>query len=170
MQEFVFFISGKVKKPLTIDPTVWIFDERKIDLTTFFESNLQLEEENDLIHYTQKISQQFDKEMLEGSEPPNPNRDSNRIKYNRQELINGSFGMPLRSFIRNAAPYEDAQSIVVETTENQHVTLPIEKADYLIAAFSDNGKPLHKDGPVHLYVADGVSQTAIKRVKQLSFI
>lgn len=32
MQEFVFFITGKVKKPLTIDPSVWIFDERKIDL------------------------------------------------------------------------------------------------------------------------------------------
>lgn len=170
MQEFVFFISGKVKKPLTIDPTVWIFDERKIDIQSFFETTIQLEDDNDLANYTQKISKQFDKEMLEGSEPPNPNRDSNRIKYDRQELINGSFGMPLRSFIRNAAPYDDAQSILVETTENQHVTLPIEKADYLVAAFSDHGQPLKEDGPVHLYVADGTTRTAIKRVKQLKFV
>ncbi|WP_231686857.1 hypothetical protein [Bacillus sp. JCM 19034] len=36
MQEFVFFIDGDVQHPLTIDPTVWIFDERKVDLDTYF--------------------------------------------------------------------------------------------------------------------------------------
>ncbi|WP_353626154.1 hypothetical protein [Bacillus sp. JCM 19041] len=60
-----FFISGKVKKSLTIDPTVWIFDERKIDLDAFFLAGANLPEENDLTDYTRKISAQFDREMLE---------------------------------------------------------------------------------------------------------
>lgn len=127
MQEFVFFISGNVKKPLTIDPTVWIFDERKIDLNAFFESGSKLEEDNDLTDYTKKISEQFDREMLEGSEPPNPNRDSNKIKFNRQELINGSFGMPLKSFIKNASPFENASTIQVETTDETVHAFPLEK-------------------------------------------
>ena len=38
--------------------------------------------------------------MLEGSEPPNPNRDSNQIAFERQKWTNGSFGMPLKPFIR----------------------------------------------------------------------
>ena len=33
----ILFINGKVRFPITIDPTVWIFDDRKIDLTTYFD-------------------------------------------------------------------------------------------------------------------------------------
>ncbi|GAF14641.1 hypothetical protein JCM19046_956 [Bacillus sp. JCM 19046] len=170
MQEFVFFISGNVKKPLTIDPTVWIFDERKIDLNAFFESGSKLEEDNDLTDYTKKISEQFDREMLEGSEPPNPNRDSNKIKFNRQELINGSFGMPLKSFIKNASPFENASTIQVETTDETVHAFPLEKGNYFIAAFSKDGQPLRNDGPIHLYIVDGEQHQPIKNVKQLHFL
>lgn len=33
----ILFINGKVRFPITIDPTVWIFDDRKVDLTTYFD-------------------------------------------------------------------------------------------------------------------------------------
>ena len=36
--EFIIPIKGAVKFNLTLDPTVWIFDDRRIDLKTFFNS------------------------------------------------------------------------------------------------------------------------------------
>ena len=30
-------VIGKVKYSITLDPSVWIFDERKLELTTFFD-------------------------------------------------------------------------------------------------------------------------------------
>ena len=32
----ILFINGKVKFPITIDPLVWIFDDRKVEIDTYF--------------------------------------------------------------------------------------------------------------------------------------
>ncbi|GAE32652.1 hypothetical protein [Alkalihalobacillus hemicellulosilyticus] len=63
MQEFVFFIEGRVQHPLTIDPTVWIFDERKVDLNTYFNEQANKEDADTI--YKKAISAQWDKEILE---------------------------------------------------------------------------------------------------------
>ena len=34
--ESIVFINGKVKFPITIDPLVWIFDDRKVEIDTYF--------------------------------------------------------------------------------------------------------------------------------------
>ena len=34
--ESIIPIKGKVKYKLTLDPSVWIFDDRRIDLKTYF--------------------------------------------------------------------------------------------------------------------------------------
>ena len=34
--ENIILLSGKVKYSITLDPTVWIFDDRKVDLSTYF--------------------------------------------------------------------------------------------------------------------------------------
>ncbi|WP_059104989.1 hypothetical protein [Shouchella shacheensis] len=170
MQEFVFFISGRVKKALTIDPTVWIFDERKVDLETFFQTNNKIEED-ELTTYTRTISKQWDKEMTQGVEPPNPNRDTNRIRYDRQALTNGSFGMPLNSFFRNAEPDIEATAVEIETSTGETFCFSQEEAYQLIAAFSKSGKPLKEDGPVHLYLADGSNEEEpIRNVQRIVFV
>ena len=35
--ENIISVIGKVKYSITLDPSVWIFDEGKLDLTTFFD-------------------------------------------------------------------------------------------------------------------------------------
>ena len=35
--ENIILVNGKVKFSITLDPSVWIFDERKLELTTFFD-------------------------------------------------------------------------------------------------------------------------------------
>ena len=39
-------IKGKVKYKITLDPSVWIFDDRKADLDSFFEQ--QTKHDNEL--------------------------------------------------------------------------------------------------------------------------
>ena len=45
----ILFINGKVRFPITIDPTVWIFDDRKVDLTTYFDETRENTSELKLI-------------------------------------------------------------------------------------------------------------------------
>ncbi len=165
MQEFVFFINGDVKHPLTIDPTVWIFDERKIDLDQVFDA-IELETEEDkLLAYTKAISAQWDKEIKEGATPPNPNSNQNQIRYEKQKLINGTFGMPLRPFLENTEPLDEPSTVEIIQKDGTITLLPYKDALSCILGFSNNGKKLEEDGPVHVYFGDGTNREApIKHV------
>ncbi|WP_100404608.1 hypothetical protein [Bacillus solitudinis] len=166
MQEFVFFIGGEVNHPLTIDPTVWIFDERKVDLLTYFKEE-KLEEDDETL-YTKAISAQWDKELTEGSEPPNPNKNGNEIKYDKQKLINGTYGMPLRPFLINANPSDTVNQVTVERHDGTKESYDYDKALTFILGFSNQGKPLREDGPVHIYFGDGSNQDSpVRQVKRL---
>lgn len=46
-------IKGSVKYSITLDPSVWIFDDRKIDLNTYFE--LASEDKPDELSQYKKI-------------------------------------------------------------------------------------------------------------------
>ncbi|WP_100373340.1 hypothetical protein [Bacillus sp. FJAT-45037] len=153
MEEFVFFIEGKVDHPLTIDPTVWIFDERKVDLTTYFTEEKTTVDE--VTAYTKAISAQWDKEITEGSAPPNPNSNDNKLSYNKKELTTGSFGMPLAPFLSHSKPHEEMREVVIECAQKEDIIVPYEVATSMIVGFSQNGKPLRDTGPVHLYYGDG---------------
>lgn len=150
--EQVIFIEGNVHHSLTIDPSVWIFDDRKVDLNTYFDEEKEYEDEDTI--YTKKISAQFDKEMLEGSEPPKP-EDMNRPLYKKEILLNGTFGMPLEPFIMNCEPNGDAQQLIVVTKDDEQHTFSFDEGKKIILGFSKNGKPLREDGPVHVYLHDG---------------
>ncbi|MEB1809940.1 MAG: peptidyl-prolyl cis-trans isomerase [Bacillaceae bacterium] len=164
--EFVVFINGKVSHPLTIDPSVWIFDERKVDLNTYFD--LPKDEEDELTKYTKAISKQWDKEITEGSEPPKPTND-NVIKYKRQELENGTFGMPFLPFILNAQPDKGVSEVIVETHDGRKEIFSLDVAKQFILQFSQVGKPLKEDGPVHILFGDGSNRNnPIKNVKQFT--
>lgn len=144
-------IKGKIKFPITLDSGVWIFDDRRIDLDTYFEneedSNLLADEE-----YTKSVSKFWDKEIREGAVFP-PTIKSEK-KYEKEKILTGTFGVPFEPFLKNAQPDPNAQSLVIETA-NEEITLPLEQADELILAFSKEGKPLREDGPVHVLFKDG---------------
>lgn len=163
--EHVIFIEGNVNHPLTIDPSVWIFDDRKVDLNTYFQA--EKESEDELVSYTKRMSAQFDKAMIEGSEPPKP-EEMNKPLYKKEILLNGSFGMPIEPFINNSLPNENAKEVIVVTKDGEQFTYPFDVGKKFILGFSKDGKPLREDGPVHVYLDDGSNQhNPIKNVRKI---
>mgnify|MGYP001386724006 CR=1 FL=1 len=156
-------IKGKVKFPITIDPGVWIFDDRKIDLDEFFAGTVKEEDEE---VYEEKISKYWEREIREGSVSP-PTLKTER-KFEKEKVLTGTFGMLFEPFLNNAEPLQDATKLVIETDTDQ-IEVPIGEAKDLIFKFSHQGKPLKEDGPVHILYKDGSNlENPIKNVKGLT--
>ncbi|HWO95470.1 MAG TPA: peptidyl-prolyl cis-trans isomerase [Bacillus sp. (in: firmicutes)] len=160
--ENILSIEGNVKFTITLDPGVWIFDDRKVDLNNYFISNT--EKEDELAAYTKNISAHWDREIREGAVFP-PTLKTER-KFEKEKIINGSFGIAFKHFLQNAEPGENASVCLIET-EDKTIEVPLEEAEMIILAFSHNGKPLKEDGPVHIYFGDGSNQNEpLKRVRK----
>ena len=148
--EFILPLNGKTKFSLTLDPTVWIFDDRKVDLTTYFAEARNAEDEDE--KYLDAVGKHWSREIMEGAVYP-PTLKTER-KFDRKGMQTGTFGMVLAPFIKNAEPADDATEVVFETANGQH-TFPIDEARELVLKFAHEGKPLKEDGPVHVLLADG---------------
>lgn len=146
-------IKGKVKYSITLDPGVWIFDDRRIDLNTYFEASG--EEVDELEEYKKSISKHWDREIMEGAVYP-PTLSTEK-KYEKEKVLTGSFGMPLKPFLKNAEILESAEILFLETSEGD-VKLPLTEGEKLILGFSKEGKPLSEGGPVHVYYGDGSNE------------
>lgn len=160
--ENILLISGRVKYSITLDPSVWIFDDRKVDLTTYFSKSMK--QNNELEEYTKSISKHWDREIIEGAVYP-PTLKTEK-KYEKEKVLTGSFGISLQPFIKNAEPTEEATVLVIKTSTSVH-EIPLDIAQDLILGFSKSGKPLSEDGPVHVYFGDGSNQqNPIKNVRE----
>ncbi|MDF2902534.1 MAG: hypothetical protein K0S25_172 [Bacillus sp. (in: firmicutes)] len=160
-------IKGSVKYSITLDPSVWIFDDRKIDLNTYFELASE-DKPDELSQYKKNISKQWDREITEGAAIPKV--DPSKRKFEKEKLLTGSFGIPMKPFLKNTEPDKEAHSLII-LTNDQEVEIPLEEAYNLIFGFSINGKPLTQDGPVHIYYGDGSNKnTPIKNVNGLRVI
>lgn len=148
--EMIIPVRGAVRFPITIDPTVWIFDDRKVDVEEFFSGHFQ--EVNEEAEYTDVTSKQWSREITEGAVFP-PTLKSEK-KYERTKLLTNSYAMQLEPFIRNAEPAPDATELVVETA-NGEFSYPLTELSTLLVQFSKEGKPLRVDGPVHILHKDG---------------
>ncbi|SDI65455.1 hypothetical protein [Natribacillus halophilus] len=139
MEPFIVPVSGKVNYRITIDPTVWIFDNRKIELESYF-----------------KDPQAWEENTEEG----NGHRrwQTNQIRSKKEAVIEGSYGMPLRPFIDNAEPSPSASTLVAITSSGEEITASLEEGKTWIAGFSAEGQALKEDGPIHIYYADGSNQ------------
>lgn len=142
-----------MKFPITLDPGVWIFDDRRLDLTTYFRQEKEAPDE--LEAYTKEISKHWDREIIEGAIFP-PTLQSEK-KFEKEKILTGTFGILLKPFLLNAEPNHDAKQLVIKST-NGDVEVPLEIAYKMILGFSENGKPLKTDGPVHCYYGDGSNQ------------
>ena len=142
-------IKGKVRYQITLDPSVWIFDDRIVDLDTYFKlPKVELADEDD----AKKFAEKWDRELKEGAAPPRPVRQ--KTKFPKEKLLSGSFGIPIKPFLENAEPEEGTKTLIVESKEGQH-RFSLEEGRELILGFAKEGKPLREDGPVHVYFADG---------------
>lgn len=148
--ENIISISGNVKFPITLDPGVWIFDDRRVDLNTYFDE--AIEKTVALEEYTKSISKHWDREIMEGAIYP-PTLKSEK-KFEKEKVLTGTFGIPLAPFIKNAEPNEDASSVII-ISRNGEEQVSLEDAMGMILGFSKEGKPLKEDGPIHAYFGDG---------------
>ncbi|WP_413301541.1 peptidyl-prolyl cis-trans isomerase [Bacillus sp. 1P10SD] len=151
--ENIIMITGKVKYTITLDPGVWIFDDRRIDLTTYFLTKNK--NSDSLEEYTKAVSKHWDREIMEGAIFP-PTLKSEK-KFEKEKVLTGTFGIPLKPFLLNAEPNSDALTLVIHSKDKQY-EFPLEDAYDLIVGFSKEGKPLSSDGPIHIYLSDGSNQ------------
>nr|WP_106783985.1 hypothetical protein [Lysinibacillus timonensis] len=149
--ESIIPITGAVTYKITLDPTVWIFDDRRLDLTTYFTQ--KEEQETDDVEYLKSMGKHWSREIMEGATFP-PTLKTER-KFDRQGMKTGTFGMKLSYFLKNAEIQEDATQVIFECENNTEHAFTIEEANTFIFKFSQDGKPLTEDGPVHLLFEDG---------------
>lgn len=145
-------LKGNVKYPLTLDASVWIFDDRKVILEEAFIEKEETEKEDPL----KKAAEMFDQEIyFQTKIKPPVNKSIN--KYEREKILENSFVMPLADFIQTAEIQPGAQRAILKTNEDDVViTTEQLRTSYLL--FARDGKPLKEDGPVHLYFGDGSNQ------------
>ncbi|MFS0654247.1 peptidyl-prolyl cis-trans isomerase [Bacillus sp. 179-C3.3 HS] len=152
-------IKGNVRYNITIDPSVWIFDDRKFLMDSFFE-------EKDL-HDTEKVDHELDQERVIREGQTLPPTLKTEKKYEKERLVTGSFGMKLSDMLNNAEPLEDANTCEF-VTETETFAVPLATAMESIAHFSQNGKPITEEGPIHVYFEDRSNLThPIKGVKEI---
>jgi hypothetical protein len=165
--ENIIQITGKVKFSITLDPSVWIFDDRKIDLNTYFLTKNE-DREDELTQYKKAISKQWDREIAEGAILP-PTLSTERI-YEKQKMLTGTFAIALKPFLTNAEVAENAKALIIQM-DNYEAEVPLAEAYQLLLGFSIDGKPLKDDGPIHVYYGDGSNQQLpFKNVKGLKVI
>lgn len=151
----IILLTGKVNYTITLDPTSWIFDDRKVDLSTYFDNPVSDEED------------EKEEEWLVRKNSLRPPVKKRKRKFSREELLSGSFGVPLKPFLENAEVQEDAATISIETTEGKTYEIALDAAKKAILGFSKNGKFL-SDGPAHFYFGDGSNRqhpiTGVKKI------
>ncbi|GGP15865.1 hypothetical protein [Oceanobacillus neutriphilus] len=144
----IVMIKGNVGYPITLDPTVWIFDDRKIELEKAF------------------IEREDDKGSESIFQKPPVNRSISKMEG--EEYLKNSYVIPLHDFLNNAEPEANAKEaeFIKNNGDNEKISLEDAKNGYLL--FSRKGKPLREDGPVHFYYKDGSNQdNPIKHIKEI---
>ncbi|GAB3799995.1 hypothetical protein [Virgibacillus kimchii] len=154
-------ITGNVTYPITLDPTVWIFDDRKIEFDQAF-NHSEKEKENDEL---ENASERFNREVYHQSAKPPVNRSIK--KFEREKILKSTYVIPLNDFLENAEVKPEAKSVTL-VTGKVNVSISLDKLRQSYFLFAKDGKPLKEDGPVHLYFQDGSNKD--KPIKNITKI
>ncbi|TQS75690.1 hypothetical protein DX933_05295 [Ornithinibacillus gellani] len=157
-------ITGKVTYSITMDPTVWIFDDRKIILEDAFIKKDTPQEQDEL----EKAAERFNQEIYQQKIKPPVNKSISR--FERENILKHSYVMPIEDFLGHAEPDSDAQKAVLKTSQGE-VEIPLQdlQASYLL--FAIDGKPVTDEGPVQLYYRDGTNkENPIKGISKIEII
>ena len=155
--ESIVQIKGNVSYSITLDPSVWLFDDRKKKLEDFFISSET--EEDQLEAYTKAASEHWDREVTKGATPPSEKKE--KKKTIKEKLTTETFGILFRDFLKNSSPSETAKTIIV-VGEDERRAFPIEQAYQFVLCFSKKGKALTEDGPIHVYYNNNESDKLTK--------
>lgn len=147
----VILIKGNVQHTITLDPGIWIFDDRRIDLDTFFSD--EYIERDELEEYKKAMGKHWSREIMEGATFP-PTLETEK-DFEETKEISGTYGIYLNHFLKNASPKENAKTIIFKSADEKSYAFPLAKLDEFILKYSNDGKPLRETGPVHILFKDG---------------
>lgn len=144
----VIVFRGAVTYPITIDPSVWIFDHRKIDLETY--NGEEENAANETAEYLKGAGAQWDKELREGAVPPSERRSM----AEERKALEGDYAMRLSLFIDNAQPLPGVTHLRIHRENEESVTLPISQAKRAILQFAKDGRPIREGGPAYFFLPE----------------
>ncbi|WP_163579624.1 hypothetical protein [Gracilibacillus saliphilus] len=143
-------IKGKVKYQITLDPSVWIFDDRKVKLEDAFTPTTVPNE--DVIESNSKLNK--------------PPVNHSIKKYNKKELLEHSYLMPIQEFVENAEVDKEVSEAILKTSDNNEHTITYGELLESFLLFSIDGKQIKENGPAYLFYGDGSNQDdPIKGIK-----
>ncbi len=153
-------ITGNVNFSITLDPSVWIFDDRKVKFEDAFKSDIEMPAEKEFIFSS---ADRFDREIFQAT---NDNRPISKAE--EKEILQNSYVMLLEPFLKAAEVSENTVDATIVQTNGNQQNLTIEQLMHTYLLFSWKGKQLTEDGPVHLYFTDGSNKdNPIKYVSKI---
>lgn len=156
-------LSGNVKFPITLDASVWIFDDRKVLLDDAFTNKAEEEPIDEL----EKAAERFNLEVYQQKIKPPVNKSIN--KFEREQILENTYVMPIYEFIQNAEVDANVSNVTL-TTNNGPVEITLQELESSYFLFSVEGKPVKENGPVHLYFGDGSNKdNPITGIKKITF-
>src|SRR5699024_8226618 len=141
--------TGKVTYSITMDPSVWIFDDRKILLDEDFSSDSERTETEENFQKTERMRT---KEVNQQKVKQPVNRSIKR--FERDKILKSSYVMPIKEFIGHAEIKSNAEDATL-ITNNENINISLEDLENCYLLFAIDGKTVKEDGPVHLYFKDG---------------
>lgn len=155
-------VTGNVKYQITLDPSVWIFDERRIKFEDAFSAEAAIEKfEQQEVSFSS--AERFNREVVQATNnnKPIPRKDAD-------EILKSTYVMPFTPFYRTVEVQDTATDATIFQGNGNEVTLPLHQLENSYLLFALDGKPLREDGPVHIYFTDGSNkENPIKSVKKI---
>lgn len=143
-------LTGNVNYSITLDPTVWIFDDRKVSFEEAFtfQTTPEATEEDEI----KKASEFWDREVYQQKLDPPVNKSIS--KYDKKKILQGTYVMPIHHFLKNAEIKDEAKHALL-VTESGDTRITLDQLNQSLFLFSQDGKPLNQNGPVHVFFQDG---------------
>lgn len=155
-------IQGSVQYQITLDPSTWIFDDRKVTL----EEALNNTNNNEEILFSD--DKEWNRQIIEGTTKP-PTLKSEK-KFKKKELLEKTFIMNLSPFLEYTEPERGEDAMITFTHDNGTSILPYsERKDYF-AQFSKDGKRLYDDNMIDLHIIkNGNLKETLEHVTEIKF-
>jgi len=143
-------LIGNVQHPITLDSTVWIFDDRKVSFEEAFTS--ASEQENNDEDDIRKASKMWDREVYQ--QKLNPPINKSISTFEKKQILDGTYVMPIHHFLGNAQIHDNASAVTLETIHGSQ-SITVDQLHNAQLLFAVDGKPIQENGPVHIYFGDG---------------
>jgi hypothetical protein len=154
-------IQGDIKFQITLDPSTWIFDDRKVTLN----EALTAPKEDEVISFEDDT--EWNRQIIEGSSKP-PTLKSEK-KYKNSQLLEETFIIGLKPFLEYTEPGRGEEAMITYTHDEGTTILPFNDRDKHYAQFSQDGKRLYEDNMIDLVVIDDNDlETRLKHVTAIT--